>query len=128
MPRGSGEQFTQELFDRYTNKIAPYKRKVIEAKGVLTIKELNELEGLAIDLFKQYEYHDVKRILSAITKITAYSKDREGLEAEKKLYKEYASLSDTYSVACLNGTNTTEKERLLARIRELQPLFADNHI
>jgi hypothetical protein len=128
MPRGSGEQFTQELFDSYMNKIVPYRQKVNEDKEILTLKELSELDELAMELFKRYKYDDVRGMLSAITKITAHSQNRESSEAEKTLYKEYNVLSDKYSVACRNGTDTAKKERLLARIRELQPLFADNHI
>ena len=127
MPRGSGEQFTQELFDSYMNKIAQYRQKVIDGNGILTCKELKALDDLAMDIHTRYEYTAVRRILSAITKITAHSQNRESSETEKKLYTEYNLLSDRYSIACRNGTDTAEKEKLLARIRKLQPLFADNH-
>jgi len=125
---GVDKVITKELFDRYMSKIAPYGKKVIEQKIILSPEEIKELETLEKALFDEYDYLSARGILGEIERIIGHSRFIMQNKREDALYTEYQDISGKYRHACQNGKlSETEEEKLLKHLRELRPLFADSH-
>lgn len=125
---GADKVFTKDLFDKYMTKIAPYRQKVTEQKITLSPEEIKDLETLEKALFDEYEYMSARGILGEIERIMGRSRFITQNKREDELYTEYQELSGRYRRACQNGNlSETEEEKLLKRLRELRPIFADSH-
>ncbi|MCK4670547.1 MAG: hypothetical protein KAT43_05070 [Nanoarchaeota archaeon] len=118
---------SKDNYAKYSAKIASYWIKAVENRSILSSEEVEELKVFKQDLLGSNGTAG-SSLVDKIKDILYFNRVMLANQSERELYREYEELDERYGRMCRNGVASVEKEKLLKRLRELQPIFADGHL